>query len=356
MEAGVAGSAPNVKAEDKASESKPPEGNSSDGKARDKKKFALPMGVATREAYGQALAELGALNPQVMALDADLSKSTFSATFAKKFPERFFTCGIAEADMVGIAGGLALAGKIPFASTFAVFLMDKAYDQLRMAVAYPGVNAKFCGSHSGISIGEDGPSQMSIEDIALACGLAGFIVLVPSDEFCTRALVHRMAEHVGPVYMRTGRPKAPIIYGPDDTFEIGKAKIHASLSGKKDDVAIVACGFEMGYALEAQSLLNDEGISARVLDMHTIKPIDEDAIGAAGRECGAIVSVEEHLLDGGLGSQVARAAARTHPVPMEFVGINNTYAESGTPDELMEKYGLTTPYIVKAVRAVLKRK
>jgi transketolase len=254
--------------------------------------------------------------------------------------------------MVGIAGGLALSGKIPFASSFAVFLMDKGYDQLRMSIAYPGVNAKFVGSHSGISIGEDGPSQMSIEDIALACGLAGFVVLAPSDEFCARALVHRMAEHVGPVYMRTGRPKAPVIFGPSDTFEIGKAKQH----GEGRDVAIIACGLEVGYALQARAQLADEGISARVLDMHTIKPLDEEAVERAARECGAIVTAEEHLLDGGLGAHVASAVARLRPVPMEFVGIRNTYAESGTPDQLMEKYGLTAPYIADAVRRVVKRK
>src|SRR5947209_7443047 len=216
------------------------------------------MGVATREAYGQALAELGKTNPNVVVLDADLAKSTYSAKFEKQFPERFFTCGIAEANMVGIASGLALSGKIPFASSFAVFLCDKGYDQLRMCVAYPQVNAKFCGSHGGISIGEDGPSQQSVEDFALMCALPGFVVLVPSDEFCARALVHRMAEHVGPVYMRTGRPKAQIIYNAEDHFEIGKAKQH----GDGRDVAIVACGLEVGYALQAQAQLEDEGISA----------------------------------------------------------------------------------------------
>jgi transketolase len=317
-----------------------------------KPKFELKMGVATREAYGQALVELGRTNPNIVVLDADLAKSTFSAKFQKEFPDRFFTCGIAEANMAGIASGLALAGKLPFASSFAVFLCDKGYDQLRMCVAYPGVNAKFVGSHGGISIGEDGPSQQSVEDYALMCALAGFVVLNPSDEFCARALVHRMAEHVGPVYMRTGRPKAPIIYGPDDKFEIGKARQH----GAGRDAAIIACGLEVGYALQAQAQLADEGIQVRVLDMHTIKPIDEVAIGQAAKECGAIVTAEEHLLDGGLGSQVARAVARAHPVPMELVGIQNTYAESATPDQLMEKYGLTAPYIVKAVKAVLKRK
>ena len=315
-------------------------------------KFELKMGVATREAYGQALVELGRKNPNVVALDADLAKSTFSAKFQKEFPDRFHTCGIAEANMVGIASGLALAGKLPFASSFAVFLCDKGYDQLRMCVAYPGVNAKFVGSHGGISIGEDGPSQQAVEDYALMSALAGFVVLNPSDEFCARALVHRMAEHHGPVYMRTGRPKAPIIYGPGDTFEIGKAKQH----GSGRDAAIVACGLEVSYALQAQAQLAEEGIQARVLDMHTIKPVDEAAIAQAAKECGAIVTAEEHLLDGGLGSQIARAVTKSYPVPMEFVGIQNTYAESATPDQLMEKYGLTAPFIAEAVRSVLKRK
>jgi len=317
-----------------------------------KPKFELKMGMATREAYGIALAELGKTNANVVALDADLMKSTFSAKFAKEFPDRFWTVGIAEANMVSIACGMAMCGKIPFASSFAVFVVDKGYDQLRVGAAYPHVNAKFVGSHSGISIGEDGPSQMSVEDIALACGLAGFVVIVPSDEFSTRALVHRMAEHLGPVYMRTGRPKAPIIYGPNDTFEIGKAKVH----GNGRDAAIIACGNEVGYALQAQAELEDEGIHARVIDMHTIKPIDEPMIAIAARECGAIVTAEEHLLDGGLGSQVARVVAKLAPVPMEFVGIDDTYAESGAPEQLMEKYGLTAPYIMQAVKAVLKRK
>ncbi|MGE0404856.1 MAG: transketolase family protein [Candidatus Korobacteraceae bacterium] len=315
-------------------------------------KFELKMGPATREAYGAALVEVGKKNPNVIALDADLMKSTFSVKFAKEFPDRFYTVGIAEANMVGIAAGLAFTGKIPFASSFAVFLMDKGYDQLRATVAYPKANAKFVGSHSGISIGEDGPSQMSVEDIALACGLPGFVVLVPSDEACTKALVHQMAEHVGPCYLRTGRPKAAIIYGADEKFEIGKAKQH----GNGRDVAIVACGLEVGQALLAQSQLEDEGISTRVLDMHTIKPLDREALARAAEECGAIVSAEEHLLDGGLGSQVARALSEIRPVPMEYVGVRDTYAESGTPDQLIERYGLTAPYIVQAVKRVLKRK
>lgn len=314
--------------------------------------FELKMGVATREAYGQALAELGRSNPDVVALDADLAKSTFSATFGKEFPDRFWNVGIAEANMVGIASGMALTGKLPFVSSFAVFLCDKGYDQIRMSVAYPRVNVKFVGSHGGISIGEDGPSQQSVEDFALMSALAGFVVMCPADEFATRALVKRMAEWDGPCYMRTGRAKAAILYGPNDTFEIGKAKIH----GEGRDVAIVACGFEVQYAIQAQAALAEQGIQARVIDMHTIKPIDEDAIATAAKECGAIVTAEEHLLDGGLGAHVAQAVAKTYPVPMEFVGVKNTYAESATPEQLMEKYELTAPFILEAVTRVLKRK
>ena len=314
--------------------------------------FELKMGVATREAYGQALAELGRSNPNIVALDADLAKSTFSATFGKEFPDRFWNIGIAEANMVGIASGMALTGKLPFVSSFAVFLCDKGYDQMRMCVAYPKVNVKFVGSHGGISIGEDGPSQQSVEDFALMSGLAGFTVMCPADEFSTRALVKKMAASDGPCYMRTGRAKAAIIYGPNDTFEIGKAKVH----GNGKDVAIIACGFEVQYALHAQAQLAEEGIQARVIDMHTIKPIDEEAVGKAAKECGAIVTAEEHLIDGGLGAHVAQAVGKTHPVPIEFVGIGNTYAESATPEQLMEKYGLTAPFIVKAVKKVSKRK
>src|SRR3954470_6793117 len=229
-----------------------------------KTKFELKMGMATREAYGIALVELGKKNPNVVVLDADLTKSTFSAKFAKEFPDCFWTVGIAEANMVSIACGLASAGKIPFASSFAVFVVDKGYDQLRVGAAYPHENAKFVGSHSGISIGEDGPSQMSVEDIALTCALPGFVVMCPADEWSTRKLVHLMAEHKGPMFLRTGRPKAAIVYSENDAFEIGKAKVH----GNGKDLAIIACGNELRYALEAQAELADNGVSARVIDMH----------------------------------------------------------------------------------------
>jgi transketolase len=312
----------------------------------------LKYGKATREAYGEAVVEAGRSNPKVVALDADLCKSTFSAPFAKEFPERFWTAGIAEANMCGIASGLALSGKIPFASSFATFLCCKGFDQIRMCVAYPNLNAKFVGSHGGISIGEDGPSQQAIEDFAIMSSLAGFVVLCPSDEFCARALVHQMAGHVGPCYMRTGRAKAPILYSADEKFEIGKAKVH----GDGKDAAIIACGFEVGYALQAQAALAETGIHVRVLDMHTLKPMDDAAVEKAARECGAIVTAEEHLLDGGLGSMVARSVASSCPVPMEYVGLNNVYAECGTPDQLMERYKLTAPFIAEAVKKVIARK
>jgi transketolase len=310
------------------------------------------MGLATRDAYGQALLELGKSDPRIVALDADLSKSTKSGAFGKAFPDRFFNCGIAEADMVGIAAGLASAGKIPFASSFASFLICKGFDQLRMSVANPHLNVKLVGSHGGISLGEDGASQQSVEDIALACALPKFVVMVPADEVSCRALTRRAAEHVGPVFIRTGRPKAPIVYNEGDEFRIGKAKV---LQGG-NDVTLVAYGLMVWEALEAAEALAAKGISAGVIDMHTVKPLDEETLIAAARRTGAIVTAEEHLLSGGLAARAAETLARHAPTPMEAVGIDDTYAESGTPSELLEKYGLTARHIAAAAEAVLKRK
>jgi transketolase len=310
------------------------------------------MGLATRDAYGQALLELGKADPRIVALDADLSKSTKSATFAKAFPNRFFNCGIAEANMVGIAAGLASAGKIPFASSFAAFLTCKAFDQLRMSVANPHLNVKLVGSHGGISLGEDGASQQSVEDIALACALPGFVVMVPADEVSCRALTKRAAEHLGPVFIRTGRPKAPIIYSEGEEFRVGKAKLLQTGA----DVTLVACGLLVWEALEAADLLASREISSTVIDMHTIKPLDEETLIDAAQRTGAVVTAEEHLLSGGLAARCAQALAQHAPTPMESVGLHDTYAESGTPAELMEKYGLTARHIVTAAEAVLKRK
>lgn len=316
-----------------------------------KAKFQLKEGAATREAFGRALVELGRENKNVVVCDADLAKSTMTVYFQKEFPERFISCGIAEANMCAIGAGLAYAGKIPFVSSFSAFAMNKGFEQLRACVAYPHANVKVVGTHSGISIGEDGPSQMSIEETALACSLAGFVVISPADEASAKALVRAAAAYVGPVFIRTGRLKAPVIYGPEQNFEIGKAVEVAA--GK--DVTIIANGLMVAQALLAADLLDNEGISARVVDMHTIKPLDLDAIRKAA-ETGAIVTVEEHLVDGGMGVRIAQAVAQMRPCAMEFVGIQNTYAESGEPMELLEKYGLTAPHIAEAARKVIARK
>jgi transketolase len=311
--------------------------------------MARPLGEATRDAYGKALAELGRENPNIVVLDGDLSKSTMTKYFAQEFPDRFFNVGIAEANMVGIAAGLAASGKIAFASSFACFVMCKGFDQLRLAVAYSGNNVKIVGSHGGISIGEDGVSQMGHEDIGLALSLPGFVVIVPADGVETRAAVRAAAEHVGPVYIRVGRPKAPIVYDngcPD--FQIGKA---ITLREGRD-VTLIANGLMVAAALDAAEQLQQQGISARVLDMHTVRPLDEEAVEKAARETGAIVVAEEHLLYTGLGSQVAMAVSQRYPVPMRFVGLTD-YAESGAPDALMRKYGLTADDIAREAAALV---
>jgi transketolase len=317
-----------------------------------KTKFEVKLGAATREAFGRTLVELGRENKDIVVCDADLSHSTMTTYFAKEFPDRFFSIGIAEANMVGIAAGLASAGKIAFASSFSAFLMTKGFEQLRVCAAYPKVNLKVVGTHSGISIGEDGPSQMSVEETALACSLVGFVVLAPADEAATKALVRLAAAHVGPVFIRTGRPKVPIVYGADQKFEIGKAIEVVAGS----DVAIIANGLLVAQAILAAETLEAEGISVRVIDMHTVKPLDREAIRRAAAETGAVVVAEEHLVDGGLGVRVAQVVAETAPCPMEFVGIHDTYAESGQPDELLEKYGLVARDVAAAVRKVVSRK
>ena len=317
-----------------------------------KTKFELKPGPATREAFGRALVDLGRENKDIVVCDADLAKSTMTTYFAHEFPDRFFSFGIAEANMIAQAAGMAYAGKIPFAASFSCFAVNKGFEQLRVCVAYPRVNVKIVGTHSGISIGEDGPSQMSVEETGLACSLPGFVVLSPADESSTKALVRAAAAHVGPVFIRTGRPKAPIVYNGDQTFEIGKAV--EVMEGS--DVTLVANGLLVAEAIRASEALESEGISARVLDMHTIKPLDREAIRRAAAETGAIVSAEEHLVDGGMGVRIAQVVAETQPCPMEFVGIRDTYAESGTPGELLDKYGLIARDIAAAARRVLARK
>ncbi|MEO8049003.1 MAG: transketolase C-terminal domain-containing protein [Acidobacteriota bacterium] len=317
-----------------------------------KTKFELKTGLATREAFGKALAELGRVNPNVVVLDADLSKSTYTAEFGHAFPDRFFECGIAESNMVAIGSGLAAGGKIPFASSFSVFLLNKGFEQLRVTAAYPNFNLKIVGTHSGISIGEDGPTQMSIEDLSLACSLPGFTVLSPADEVATKAAVMQAAEMFGPVFIRTGRLKVPIVYTPDQEFVIGKSI--QLIDGS--DVTLIATGLMVAESIRAAETLESEGISARVIDMHTIRPLDRDAISRAAAETGAIVVSEEHLADAGLGVRVAQVVAETHPAAMEFVGINNTYAESATPDQLLDKYGLRAVNVAAAARRAIARK
>ena len=317
-----------------------------------KTKFELKTGVATREAFGRTLAELGHENPDIMAVDADLSKSTMTSYFAKEFPDRFVECGIAEANMVAVAAGLAAIGKIPFVSSFSCFVVNKGFEQLRVCVAYPNTNVKVVGTHSGISIGEDGPSQMSIEETSLACSLPGFTVLSPADEVATAALVRAAAAFYGPVFIRTGRVKVPVVYGNSQKFEIGKAI--EVIEGS--DVTLIGTGLMVAECVRAAETLEAEGISARVIDIHTIKPLDRDAIRRAAKETGAIVVAEEHLVDAGLGVRVAQAVAETHPCAMEFVGVQNTYAESAAPAQLLEKYGLVARNVAEAARKVLKRK
>ncbi|MCI0682640.1 MAG: transketolase family protein [Gemmataceae bacterium] len=310
----------------------------------------MKLGKSTREAFGLALANLGGADPLVVVVDGDVHNSTRTEHFAKKFPERFFNLGIAESNMVGVAAGLASSGKRAWCASFAAFVMCNAYDQLRMSVAFPNLDVKIVGTHAGISIGEDGPSQMGIEDVGLACSLPGFTVIVPADEPSMHKAVEALGKLRTPAYLRAGRPNVPVVYEQGCDFEIGKA---IRLRDGKD-LTIIANGLMAALALEAAQTLAGQGIQARVLDMHTVKPADDAAIAAAARDTGRIVVAEEHLLHGGLGSVVAMSAARQHPVPMRFVGIHDTFAESGKPEELLAKYGLTAAAIVTAARELMK--
>jgi transketolase len=311
------------------------------------------MGKATRDAFGRALEALGAERTDIVVVDADVSNSTRTEWFGKKYPERFFNIGIAESNLVGIAGGLASSGKTPVIASFAAFIMCNAYDQLRMAVAYPHLNVKVVGSHAGISIGEDGASQMGIEDVALACSLPGFTVVVPADEYSTKAATRALLDHQGPAYLRVGRPDVPRIYASDPApFTLGKANTLREGS----DITLVANGLMVALALDAAEILSGEGIDARVLDVHTVKPIDREALTAAAKETGALVVAEEHLAHGGLGSVVASVLAETHPVPIRYVNLGDQFGESGSPEGLLEKYGLTAENIARAAREALAAK
>ncbi len=306
------------------------------------------LGVPTRNAYGEKLRELGAEHEDIVVLDGDLAKSTRTYMFAEKFPERFYDVGIQEQNMVGLAAGLAVSGLTPFVSSFACFLTNRAYDQLRVSVAYPRLNINFVASHGGISGGEDGATQQSVEDLALMSSLPGSVVCIPADEHSARALVPQLMEVDSPCYMRTCRPKAPLIYEADDEFELGKARVVR----RGQDVTIIACGLLVAEALEAARQLQEKDVEAEVIDCHTMKPLDVETIIASAQKTGRVVVAEEHQRWGGLGSAIARELSSSFPVPTEFVAIEDTYAESGDGRKLLEIYGLTAPAIVEAVESL----
>jgi transketolase len=307
--------------------------------------------IATRVAYGTALAEIGE-DENIVVLDADLSKSTRTDLFKKKYPERHINIGIAEGNMMAVAAGIASCGKTVFASTFAIFASGRAFDQVRNAICYPNLNVKIGATHAGITVGEDGASHQAIEDIALMRSIPNMIVISPADAVSTAALVRQAAKIKGPVYMRFGRLDVPVIYPADAEFELGKGV--ALREG--NDVSIIATGLMVDLALTAAGSLKEQGISARVIDMHTIKPIDEEIIIKAARETGAIVTCEEHNILGGLGSAVAEVVVKNCPVPMAMVGIEDKFGKSGKPADLMPMYGLTAENIMVKVKEALARK
>lgn len=307
---------------------------------------------ATRDAYGKALVELGQLHDDVVVLDADLSKSTKTADFAKAFPERFINAGIAEQNMVGMAAGLAAAGKVVFASSFAIFAAGRAFEQVRNSLAYANLNVKICATHSGITVGEDGGSHQSVEDIAIMRSIPNLTVVVPSDGASTRLALEKLYEHQGPVYLRLGRSALPLIYKDNGDFQIGRG---IELRAGKD-ATIIACGTMVSLALEAAQVLAEEGIQVSLIDMHTIKPLDEELIVRQARETGAILTVEEHSIIGGLGGAVCEVVSENYPVPVKRMGINDIFGQSGKPDELMQHYGLTVDKIVQNIRLLLKKK
>lgn len=308
--------------------------------------------IATRDAYGKALVELGKEYKNIAVLDADLSGSTKTALFAKEFPERFFSAGIAEANMLGMAAGLAAGGMIPFASTFAVFAAGRAFEQIRQSVAYPRLNVKIVATHSGITVGEDGGSHQAIEDIAIMRALPNMTVLCPADGPETTAAIRAAVQFDGPVYVRLGRSKVPTVFTGGCDFAIGRA---AQLRQGKD-LCFVTTGLMSAQALEAAAILAEEGIDARVLHLGTIKPLDVNALLKAARETGAIVTAEEHSVLGGLGGAVCEVLAEGCPTPVERVGLRDVFGQSGNAEDLLVHYGLTPAHLVEAAERVLKRK
>lgn len=307
------------------------------------------MGKATRESYGSALALIGKENENIVVLDADLSKSTKTNVFLNEFPDRFFNVGIAEQNLMGVAAGLANIGKIPFASTFAVFATGRAFEIIRNSICYPKLNVKIAATHAGITVGEDGGSHQSIEDIALMTALPNMTVIVPADDKEATAAVKAAAEINGPVYLRFGRCATPDLYDENYKFEIGKG----SLLRDGNDITIIATGMMVSKAIDAAKILEKEGVTARVINMATIKPIDEEIIIKAAKETKGIITAEEHSIIGGLGDRVSAVVCKNHPTRVEKVGINDVFGESGTPDELMEKYKLTAEEIASRAKFIL---
>lgn len=306
----------------------------------------------TRSGFGEGLAELGRTNAEVVALCADLTGSLKMDTFQKENPDRFFQVGIAEANMIGLAAGMTIGGKIPYTGTFANFSTGRVYDQIRQSVAYSGKNVKICASHAGLTLGEDGATHQILEDIGMMRMLPNMTVIVPADFNQTKQATIAIANHYGPVYLRFGRPVMPIFVKPDAKFVIGKADVLQ----EGTDVTIIACGHLVWKSIEACKVLAEKGISVELINMHTIKPLDEQAILTSLRKTRCVVTAEEHMRHGGLGDAVAQVLARELPSPQEYVAVNDSFGESGTPMELMTKYGIDTIHIVEAVQKVMARK
>jgi transketolase len=315
-------------------------------------KYTFKEKKDTRSGFGAGLLELGRRNPNVIGLCADLLGSMKMGDFKKEFPDRFFQVGIAEANMMGIAAGMSISGKIPFTGTFANFSTGRVYDQIRQSIAYSNKNVKICASHAGLTLGEDGATHQILEDIGMMKMLPGMTVVVPCDYNQTKAATMALADHVGPAYLRFGRPSWPIFTEADRPFTIGKAD--TMIKGK--DVTLFACGHMVWIAIEAEAKLAESGISAEVINVHTIKPLDGEAILASVRKTGCAVTCEEHQINGGLGGSVAQVLSRFHPAPVEMVAVNDSFGESGTPLELLAKYGLTADAIVKAAQRVVGRR
>ncbi|WP_339607281.1 transketolase family protein [uncultured Roseivirga sp.] len=315
-------------------------------------KFTYTDQKDTRSGFGAGLLELGRTNPEVVALCADLVGSLKMQDFIDEFPERFFQVGIAEANMMGVAAGLTIGGKIPFTGTFANFSTGRVYDQIRQSIAYSGKNVKICASHAGLTLGEDGATHQILEDIGLMKMLPHMTVINPCDYNQTKAATIAIAEYKGPVYLRFGRPKVPVFTPADQKFEIGKAL--KMIEG--NDVTIFATGHLVWEAIEAEAVLAKEGISVEVINIHTIKPLDVQAIIESAKKTGCVVTAEEHQMNGGLGDSVAQTLALNLPTPLEMVAVNDSFGESGTPEQLMKKYGIDAENIVKAVKRVMKRK